>query len=100
MTIFGVSSADFHRVQHGLYIRYLSTHRIQSLAVRPLCCTSVIKFLCVLEIMKTILLSLSPSLSLSRAFSLSFPLSPPSLTLSHSVAVVKKKKEERGEMKT
>lgn len=36
-------------------------HMGSSLAVRPLCCKSVIKFLCVLEIMKTILLSLSTS---------------------------------------
>lgn len=32
-----------------------------SLAVRPLCCESVIKFLCVLQIMKAILLSLCTS---------------------------------------
>lgn len=43
----------------------LLTGRIGSLAIRPLCCTSVIKFLCVLEIMKTILFFFSPSLSLS-----------------------------------
>lgn len=52
-----------------------SSHRIQSWAVRPLCCKSVIKFLCVLEIMKTVLSS-------RAAFSFSLP-STASLSLPH-----------------
>ena len=46
----------YFRVECGLYITDTSAHRILSSAIRPLCCTSVIKFLCVPEIMETILL--------------------------------------------
>lgn len=46
----------FFRVECGLYITDTSAHRILSSAIRPLCCATVIKFLCVPEIMETILL--------------------------------------------
>lgn len=76
MTIFSASDGvNFYRMQHGLCVTDTSAHRIQFLAVRPLCCMSVIKFLCVLEIMKMILLSRSLSLSLSCYLSSTvFPL--------------------------
>ncbi len=74
--IFCGSSVNFQSAAYGLYITSTSAQRLQSLAVRPLCCMSVIKFLCVLEIMKAILLF---SLSLSLSFLYGVSLAPLSL---------------------